>query len=135
MKHSFLYLCTLALALLACTKGDDIQSQLSVNDASITWIIGAEHSSDTTVNVMHKNGQSYLSFENYSICPNHELLITVSTEEEVIYNQIVKDPTETITLSPSSGQMLKIETRLVLSDNLIDCIWLGQATVKYDYQE
>lgn len=135
MKDSFFYLCTMVLVLLACTKGDQIQSDLAESDSKIIWTIGAEHSSDTTVNVMHKDGQGFLSFDNYSICPNHELLITVVANDKVIYNQRVKDPNEKITLNPPVGQMISIETKLVLSDNLIDCIWLGQAIIRYEYQE
>ena len=129
-----LFALILMVALAACQKDDNLTENYV--DTSINWTVSGEHSGDTTVILPTSKAQmNYLSVVDYSICPNSRLEIIVSSGDQVVLDTIYQDRFEKYPLPSQTGKDLKVQTRLIPGDNLVLCIWLGQAVLKYEYVE
>jgi hypothetical protein len=133
MRTVFFMMMSLAI-LLACEKDDNLAE--NYQDHSLTWSIGADYSIDTTVVLpVSSTANNYLKIESYSICPNQDLKITVSGDGQILLDTTYHEGDSKYTIPDSKGKQLSVHSRLEANDSLIMCVWLGQATLKYDYVE
>ncbi len=122
------------IAIAACNKDDNLTENYV--DTSMSWTVGGEHSGDTTVILPTSKAQmNYLSVKDYSICPNTRLQIIISAGDQVVLDSIYQETFEKYPLPSQAGQNLSVQTRLVAGDSLVQCVWLGQAILQYDYTE
>ncbi len=81
---SIIFLVFPILVMATCQKEDAIED--------ITWTIGADHSTDTTILVTDlSSNQQVLSLYNYSICPNANLKLTVTHGDEAIIDSVFSE--------------------------------------------
>lgn len=133
MKTAFL-LTPILIVLMSCAKDADLTEDYR-ND-SVAWMIGAEHATDTTMLLPKSvNADGTLSVESYSICPNSDLRILVTAGSEALLDTTYHDGDSHYTIPGSKGKELSVHSWLVDNGSLILCVWLGQATLKYDYVE
>ena len=124
----------LLLLLLACAKDESFTEDYR-ND-SISWLIGAEHSLDTTMVVPESSSDNAsIAVESFSICPSSDLKITVASGSEVLLDTIYHDGDAAYQIPGSKGKELSVHSRLVDNGSLVLCVWLGQAALKYNYFE
>ncbi|MBK8503200.1 MAG: hypothetical protein IPL46_13865 [Saprospiraceae bacterium] len=133
MKTNFFAL-ILMVAIIACNKEDNLTE--NYENTSMSWTVGADHSGDTTVILPTSKAQmNYLSVKEYSICPNTRLQIIVTSGDQVVLDSIYQDKFEKYPLPNQAGKNLEVQTKLIAGDSLVLCVWLGQATLKYEYVE
>lgn len=119
------------LKTIACNKGNDMAI---LDDKLITWTIGADHDTDTTIKIMH-SGEGRLSMSDHSVCPNHDTRIAVSLGSNTILDTVMVDTTTTIVLNIPELSVVEIKTSLEPNGELSQCVWLGQAAFQYMYFE
>jgi hypothetical protein len=133
MKTNFFAL-ILMITVMACNKDDNLTENY-VN-TSMSWTVGGLNSGDTTVILPTSKAQmNYLSVKDYSICPNTRLQIIISSGDQVVLDSIYQDKFERYPLPGQAGKNLEVETKLIAGDSLVLCVWLGEATLKYEYVE
>ena len=132
MKTLF-YITAFLVMCLACNKDETLTE--NYRSDSVSWIIGADHSLDTTM-VLPESGQNAsITVSNYSICPNGDLRITASSGNEILLDTIYHDGDLQYEIANSANKPLNVHSRVVDNGSLILCVWIGQATLKYDYVE
>lgn len=117
------------LTTIACNKGNDMAV---LDDQLITWTIGADHATDTTLKITH-SGEGRLSMSDHSVCPNHDTRIAVSLGSNTILDTVMVNTTTTIVLKIPELSVVEIKTSLELNGELSQCVWLGQAAFQYLY--
>lgn len=133
MKTFFLFI-SLPVVWFACSKDQNLTENYTSN--SITWLVGADQSLDTTMLLPESTVQNAtITVSNYSICPNSNLEIKVSSGNEILLDTIYHDGDQKYEIPNSLGKPLKVRSRVVPNDSLILCVWIGQASLKYDYVE
>ena len=132
MKTPF-FIAGFLIFCLACNKDQSFTE--NYRSDSVTWIIGSEHSLDTTM-VLPESGQNAsITVSNYSICPNSDLQITVRSGNEILLDTIFHDGDQKYEIPNSKDKPLNVQSRVIGNGSLVLCIWIGQATLKYDYVE
>lgn len=122
------------LLVLACSKEDSLTENF--RDSSMTWIIGADHSGDTSVILPTSSASvNYLSVDNYSICGNTKLQIQIKSDDVMLLDTIFQENFNRFPIANQAGKGVIVQSKLVAGDSLIVCVWLGQATFKYEYGE
>ncbi len=127
-----IFLSTVVLA--ACDKDENLNE--NYQDYSVSWKIGSDHSTDTTLILPASSAiENFLTVSNYSICANQALKITVTYDDQILLDTIYQEGDSKYSLEDSKGKALNVHSQLVAGDSTIVCIWLGQATLKYEYVE
>ncbi|MDH3648430.1 MAG: hypothetical protein OEQ53_02050 [Saprospiraceae bacterium] len=123
------YMLILGLFAMASCSKDDIDDPEVVE---ISWILGAEHTGDTTVRVPAPgDGFAQLIVSDYSICPNQQITITVTSEDDQEITKFQADSLlERDFMVDANGDLL-IRSHLSPTSKDIVCVWLGQAKLTY----
>ena len=122
------------VVVLACSKDENLVKNYT--DSTMTWIVGHDHSADTSVILPTSAApMNYLSVDNYSICGNTNLQILVKAGDQVLLDTIYQESFTRYPIANQPGKNISVQSKLVSGDSLIVCFWLGQATLKYEYGE
>ena len=122
------------VVLAACDKDENLNENFQ--DSTVSWKIGSDHSTDTTLILpLSSASENLLSVSNYSICANQALKITVRFDDQIVLDTIYQEGDSKYILEDSKGKALDVQSHLVAGDSTIICVWLGEATLKYEYVE
>jgi len=132
MKTYFLRVIAVTFAFLSCSKA--LSDEVPEFNIEQSWTIGADHSLDTVLEASTSaSGTAELAIEAYSICPTHQVQLTVYDDVQVIFETISDTlMVETFTV-PSNAKNLKIQAKLIEFKQGVACVWLGQANLVYRY--
>ncbi len=134
--HSVPLIFVLLLAMAgSCGQSEEITDPFVQQE--IMWKIGAEHSSDTTLQVpVSSSGMATLEISVYSICPTHQLHLKVHADTNQVFLDVLVDDVEMYELSVPPGlEQLWVSSRLRHHQDDVQCVWLGQANLVYSYTE
>jgi len=121
---SFIFLVFPILLINTCQKEETIED--------ITWTIGADHSTDTTIVVTDlPSNLQVLSCDNYSICPNTNLKLSVTSGSQVIIDSVFSEAFQDLEINGMKNKTISIQSSLVQGDSLILCVWQGQAVFSF----
>lgn len=131
---TLLLIAPILFALVACSKDDSVTENYR-ND-SVSWLIGADHSLDTTLTVPVSVGaDASIKVESSSVCPSSDLRIRVQSGSETLLDTVYHDGDSAYVIPGSKGKPLTVQSFLEDNGSLVLCVWIGQATLKYDYVE
>ncbi len=118
----------ITLMVVGCTKEEDKNSS---EKFETSWVVGGDHSSDTTVVVPAVDGIASLIISDYSICPNQQLTVVVTTVDDEELFKFQTDSAFVRQFNATTSDDLSIRTHLTPTSRDIVCVWLGQATITY----
>ncbi|MCB0685609.1 MAG: hypothetical protein KDC53_03760 [Saprospiraceae bacterium] len=132
---TLVFVLSVGVLVLACAKNEDYVAE-NYKESSLTWQIGSDYATDTTILVPKSIGKDgVLRVDDYSICPNTDLRIIANLGKEVLLDTIYHDGDGAYSIPDSQDKSIQVHSYLVANDGLILCVWLGRASLRYDYVE
>ncbi len=123
-KSTIILLGLLSIFCSKSSKEDLAQPQQSAGLK--TWIMGAEHSMDTTITVAVEGTMKILISE-FSLCPSHQVEVTVTDDQDTLKQVIFDKASDIIELQIPVEKPISIHAEVIEADKTVNCIWLGQA--------
>lgn len=116
--------------ILGCDKNEDPEII-----RSFSWTIGSEYTVDTVIVLPESNGESFLFLDEYSVCPTHKASVTLFLDDEILFSREISDTLGKTRFNYDPENLPSLRTKLIQGDSMVQCIWLGQAKFKIEYQE
>lgn len=124
-------LCLLALPLLSCQPEG---GSLKINAEQIKWLVGDEEFEVLQEVTLLEEGDIHLNIEKGSFCAGAFWIEAIIVEEDVIlFRDTVKTFPYTHTEPVPAGLKIRVSTRVVEGEELIQCAWLGNAECTLTY--
>jgi diaminopimelate decarboxylase len=122
-KLLFVFSVPVFLTLISCEKENDFDTVVA------KWTLGDSGKMDTILTFKAKDSEDMIfKIGNYSICPTHNVSLTVKVNDAVVLQKTFAAADSTGQVYPvKANDNVSVQTKLVETGAKINCVTLGRA--------